>query len=213
MEEEENSYLDSSLIGPKLKYASAHLWNDSRIVAVTPFILNYQDPPFDMFSWKKKDGGFYPFVEDFKSVSKVKGEPIQKSSGEIITAFIPPYVEAGVNFTGALFVKNTGQSIWNEEELLLLGDLDNNIEITKFISFPKVEPGEKRIALFEARAPIEKSQISGNLTLFKGDKMITNAWPYNTNSYIAKNVLGQILFLRNGISSALWLFRINILGF
>ena len=205
--------LDPEALGEKYKYAFNNVWNDPRVVAVTPFIFTYQDAPFDVFSWTKKEGGFYPFVDTFKALEKPKGEPIQKTSGEIITAFVPPFVQAGGSFTGALFVRNTGQSIWNEGDLLLLRDLDNAIEITKIVSFPKMEPGERKIVLFEAGVPNERKQISGNLTLYEKEKMITNSKAYTTNSYISGDVMEQILSLRNAVASAFWIFRINVLGF
>lgn len=209
----ESNNLDPDVLGEKYKYAFKSVWNDPRVVAVTPFIYTYQDAPFDVFSWQKKDGSFYSFVDTFKSLEKPNGDPIQKSSGEILTVFVPPFVQSGGSFTGALFVKNTGQSIWNEEDFLLLRDIDNAIEITKIISFPKMEPSERNIVLFEARVPNEKKQISGNLTLYEKEKMITNSKSYNTTSYLAGDVIEQFLRLRNGIASALWMFRINILGY
>lgn len=207
-----NKNLDPDLLSAKYEYSFNHAWADSRIVAVTPFIFTYEEAPFDIFSWKKKDGSFYPFVEAFKAISKPKGEPLQKTSGEIISSFIPPFVQKGDTFTGALFVKNTGQSIWNEEELLLLRDLDNNIEITKFVSFPKMEPDEKKIVLFEASVPNTKAQITGSLTLYEKEKMITNSKAYSINIYDSAEILNQLNTLRNGVTSALWLLRINILG-
>jgi hypothetical protein len=213
MGDSSNDYLNPEELGVKYSYAYNSVWNNPRVVAVTPFIFTYLDPPFDIFSWTKKDGGFYPFVETVKALQKEDGKPIQKTSGIIIAAFTPPFVEAGGTFTGALYVLNTGQSIWNEEDLLLLRDIDNSIEITKIISFPKMEPGEKKILLFEAKAPSEKRQISGNITLFEDKKMISNAKAYNTNSYLPADFLKQLLLLRNSVASALWFFRINILGF
>ena len=205
-------YIKADLLGSKFSYSFQHTWNDERIVAVTPFIFAYEDSPFDIFSWKKKDGSFYSFVEEFKAIAKPKGDPLQKASGEIVSSFTPPYVQKGSTFTGALFVKNTGQSIWNEDDLLLLRDLDNNIEITKFVSFPKMEPNERKIVLFEAKGPNTKGHISGSLTLYEKGKMITNSSPYVINSYDSIKILGQINSLRNGIASSLWLLRINLLG-
>jgi hypothetical protein len=212
LEGEQIGNLSPEKLGPKFIYAYEGPWNNPKVVAVTPFIFTYQDPPFDVFSWKDKDGKFYPFVEVIKSISKPKGDPIQKTSGEIITAFVPPYVEVGQDFTLALFVKNTGQSIWNEEDFLLIRDLDNNLEISKILSFPTLEPGGKQIVLFEAKAPLERRLITGNLVLLEKGKMITNSRFYKASSYITGDFLEQLISIRNGLSSALWLLRINLLG-
>ena len=204
---------DPSELGDKFKYAFEHVWNDKRVVAVTPFIFTYKDPPFDIFSWKKSDGEFYSFVDTFKSLPKPKGDPLQKTSGEIISIFTPPLIKSGQIFIGALFVENTGQSIWNEEDLLLLTDLDNSIEITKMVSFEKMEPEKKSIVLFEARARGEGKQISGNLAFFEGEKMITNSKFYKSNVYSDGNVIEKFILLRNGIASAFWMLRVRFLGY
>src|SRR3989304_3561735 len=188
MEDTAGNNLDPEDLGAKFKFAFSYVWNDPRVVAVTPFIFTYEDAPFDVFSWQKKDDGYYPFVDSFKSLEKPKGEPIQKTSGEILTVFIPPFVKSGEGFTGALFVKNTGQSIWNEEDLLLLRDLDNSIEITKMVSFEKMEPEKKSIVLFEARARGEGKQISGNLALVEGEQVRVNPKFFKSNVYSDGNV-------------------------
>lgn len=68
-------FVNTDSLGEKLKYAFENVWNSKEIVTVTPFIFNYQDSPFEMFSWKKTDGSFYPFYNDVMSLAKVKGEP------------------------------------------------------------------------------------------------------------------------------------------
>lgn len=38
--------ISDSEVGRRLSYAFENVWNDQRVVAVTPFILNYPNPPF-----------------------------------------------------------------------------------------------------------------------------------------------------------------------
>ena len=63
-------------IGDRFKYAFENVWNDDKVIAVTPFILNYEEKPFVDFSWKKKDGSFYKFYFVVKEMPKVFGDPI-----------------------------------------------------------------------------------------------------------------------------------------
>lgn len=58
--------------------ASQNIWNDAQIVAITPFILNYQSYPFSAFSWvlPNRENEFYPFYYTYQSLAKVMGKPI-----------------------------------------------------------------------------------------------------------------------------------------
>ena len=203
IESQNNGYLDPAQIGSKLKLAFENTWNHPRVVVVTPFIINYQSPPFDIFSWKKPDGSFYPFFETVKSLAKTKGEPVQKTSGEILRAFLPAFVEPGQTFTIALLLKNTGQSIWNEEEVFTLRDIANKIEITKVITLPKMEPGENKIVLFEARLIVEAEKQLGYLTLFEGKNIISNAYPFEIRLYKPQNFLEYFISIKNSVAVAI----------
>ena len=70
-----NDLLDTNSLGEKLKYTYEHVWNKEQVITVTPFIFSYLDSPFEIFSWKRKEGGFYSFYDTVKSLTKVKGEP------------------------------------------------------------------------------------------------------------------------------------------
>lgn len=56
--------------------AANNVWSDENVVAVTPFILNYQSTPFSQFSWRKQDSSyFYPFFDAYRSIPKLTGTP------------------------------------------------------------------------------------------------------------------------------------------
>jgi len=58
-------------------YAADSIWQEPSIVAVTPFILNYQTFPFSQFSWQMlKTELFYPQFDVYRSLPKVAGRPI-----------------------------------------------------------------------------------------------------------------------------------------
>jgi len=202
LESQNNPYLDPNQIGSKLKFAFENTWDHSRVVAITPFILNYGHSPFDVFSWKKPDGSFYPFLETVKSLPKTRGEPIQKTAGEILGAFLPAFGEPGQTFTIALLIRNTGQSIWNEEEPIFLRDMTDQIEITKVKTFAKMEPGELKIALFEAKLITETEKQLGYLTLFEGKNIISNAYPFEIRIYQPQSFPDYLESIKNSISAA-----------
>lgn len=68
-------YLSDHQISLYYQYALTHQWTDTNIVAITPFLLNAQDGPFALFSFKGKDGIFKEFSSTLSSFS-TKGEPL-----------------------------------------------------------------------------------------------------------------------------------------
>ncbi len=69
------AYYSQDVVSDYIKQAYENVWlKDDRVVGVMPFTV-YYDPPFDHFSWVKKDGGFYPQFEAIKSIKKVAGRP------------------------------------------------------------------------------------------------------------------------------------------
>ncbi len=124
------------------------VWNAPNIVAVTPFIINYQDAPFEIFSWKKKDGTFYDFYYDIQRLSKIKGEPKQDNKGEIQTVLLPEVIQVDEKQYGIAYIKNTGQKIWKIgiPETILVEN--GTIEISSTNPLSDLEPGKTGPVLY-----------------------------------------------------------------
>lgn len=130
-----------TLIAEKLKYAFEQVWSkDEKVVAVIPFILNYQQEPFYQFSWKNKDGSYYPIYETMQMIQKKKGNPIQRIEGNVILSFLNPLMFAGRDQKGLFVARNTGQAIWKQSDAHVINEpldgfgslLDIKISNTKF---------------------------------------------------------------------------------
>jgi hypothetical protein len=85
----ENRWLSRHAIAEYYEIAFKDIWvNDKRIVAVTPFLLNYQDPQFSRFSWRVLGAETYhPQYYTVQKIEKTRGEPLEKPSskfGELI---------------------------------------------------------------------------------------------------------------------------------
>jgi len=131
-------------ISEELKNSYLYAWNDKNVVAVTPFILNYQDRPFNNFSWKKPEGGFYDFYHEIQNMKKTKGVPVQDNDFKIISIIKTP--ETNKTIYGIALVKNTGQKIWQKEEIFSINS-KRNITVNAF--FPsETEPFHKNLMLF-----------------------------------------------------------------
>jgi len=108
-----NGNLKPSRLSDRFLTAYKDIWlADERIVAVTPFILNYQESPFDIFSWKDIEGEFYEFYYEVQKIEKVKGNPIQNRALKVIALLFPKIIKKDGLSYGLAYAKNTGQSIW-----------------------------------------------------------------------------------------------------
>lgn len=104
-------------IGKNISIASEQAWKDPRIVAITPFVFNYQGAPFDGFSWKLLgNGGLYSFAENYKSIPKKSGQPQQRESYEFSAPLIPHELISNSSYHLTTQIKNIGQGIIDESD-------------------------------------------------------------------------------------------------
>lgn len=83
------------------QYVLTHQWADSNIVAITPFLLNAQDGPFEVFSFKNEDGEYKEYAQTLSSYA-TKGKPkLATSKNEVERSTSPS--------------ASTGQTIGNTE--------------------------------------------------------------------------------------------------
>jgi len=109
-------FYDQSTIVEYTKQAFEDVWlKDEKVVAVTPFILNYPFYPFENFSWLDGEGIPYPQYETVKNIQKVRNEPVQIQKYEVVKFSLPSFLPANFIFKGKISLKNTGQSIWGEK--------------------------------------------------------------------------------------------------
>ena len=178
-----NQNLTEDEIGKSLVYAYTNVWNDSRVVAVTPFILNYPQAPFGIFSWQKSDGSFYSFYDKVRNLAKTKGTPTQIVSGQILGALAQPIIPIGSDYIGAILARNTGQSIWNSKTILIGSDFINTP--VKSITFQDIEPTQLGLIIFKAAAPENTGIYTRSLFLTDiKNQRITNSFPIE--AYLVK---------------------------
>jgi hypothetical protein len=125
-------------------YVSAFetVWSTPSVIAVTPFVLNYSQKPFDAFSWKLENGVFLPQYEKVKSMKKTSGKPKQKHEFEWSEEPVPDELFIDSNYSLVAKVKNTGQSVWtsNNAKLKFTSNLpDGSIRVG---SISRTLPGQ-----------------------------------------------------------------------
>jgi hypothetical protein len=167
----------TDLIGTKLIKAYSNAWDDKKIVAVTPFVLNYLDAPFDIFSWKTKNGDFYSFYYDVQKIGKTQGEPIQESKGDILAAIIQPFHFARSSFSGVVVIKNLGQSIWNINDISIKDTVGARVLIFQD-PLSEIEPNTVTTIKIEGAIPNEPGIQTGSLSLYYKDKQMGKTYTY-----------------------------------
>ncbi len=154
-----NSLPSTETVADYYKKAYETAWNNPNIVAVTPFLLNYQEPPFDHFSFTKnryvdvlnKITGnnleYHPQYYAIQGLPKTKGIPIQISKASLTGGRVYPAVVSGQNYQISLKFKNTGQSIWNETAQVSLVVIEGKEQLgISSLDIPsnlRVKPGEE----------------------------------------------------------------------
>lgn len=164
---------DENKVAENLKYAFEEIWmKDENVVAVTPFILNYTEEPFYDFSWINKNGSYFPIYETIKNTQKIKGEPIQKVSGEVIFSFLNPLMLRNSEHKGFSIVKNTGQAIWTQSESNVVNEIQNSeikISNTKFNS---IEPFSTGLVVYTLNSPNKSINEEVRIGFYvKGEKI------------------------------------------
>lgn len=128
------------------------IWSqDSRIKAITPFIYNYPNEPFDHFSWLDQNEQLYPEYQKFIDQPKTANSPEQITKFEFYKNQIPFLVFANHEYNGQISLKNTGQSVWGEKTFCLQPKVSDQIELSSICvnSNERIYPGQIKIFSFK----------------------------------------------------------------
>lgn len=151
--------LSAAAVAANITVAAASVWTDQRIAAVTPFIFNYQDVPFDHFSWKKLGSGeFYDMYRSYQAIPKTKGEPRRRESYTLLSPLIPPALIADTSYTLSAAIRNDGQGILNPAEYSL--NVDGTV--------PTIEPEGKGTVTIRLTTPKQTGPFRLTVTLTRG---------------------------------------------
>ncbi len=87
------SRLTSSDISTYLEVAAQTVWNNPGVVAVTPFLFNYQEPLFAMFSWLLPGTQSpQPFFLTYQRLPKTRGYPLLAPSEAYLSLLGTPLI-------------------------------------------------------------------------------------------------------------------------
>lgn len=187
-------------------------WNNQQLVAVTPFLLNYQEAPFDHFSFKRIIDGvqeriilapvqspvtfpYYSFYKKIQDLPKIAGQPVQNISAKLLKGEVYSSIVAGQSYLISLSFKNTGQSIWNDREPVKLVPLQSGQELgiqeVSLAAGTKVEPDNEYTFNISLKAP-QRGIYKVRLNLFSGNKQFSSE-PVEFTTEVKEPVILQIL--------------------
>ena len=163
---------DQEVVAKNMKYAFENVWTkDKRIVAVTPFLLNYTEEPFFDFSWKNNDGSYFKIYSLIQEIQKTKGSPVQLISGEVVFNFLNPLMVRNTNQTGFSVIKNTGQAIWTQGESNVISESETEIEISN-TKFNQIEPFSSGLVTYTLKTPQENNVFNVRLGFYvRGERI------------------------------------------
>lgn len=137
------SLLSSDQVGANLIIAANTIWNDSSIVAITPFVLSYQGLPFDHFSWKKlSSSDYYSQYGIYQGLIKIHGQPKQREKYTVKEKIIPESLVAGSTYVLSALLKNQGQGILSVQDEYTMEFLTDPIFPSVFDPLPIMEPDQ-----------------------------------------------------------------------
>ncbi|MDH7475952.1 MAG: hypothetical protein QHH09_00570 [Microgenomates group bacterium] len=176
--------LSRETIAQNFRLAYENVWlPDGRVMAVTPFVFDYQGPPFLGFSWKLPSSIvsdqeiFFPQYFSVQSITKVKGEPEQEEKGIIIADF-PKEIVAHSNYHLTFKIKNFGQGFWDKEAGYTLQLTDFPYDRYIISDLNKLKPfDETEVDLyFKTNGNLGKK--AAKIALFKNKEKILESRPW-----------------------------------
>ncbi|TSC66694.1 MAG: Uncharacterized protein CEO21_116 [Microgenomates group bacterium Gr01-1014_80] len=205
----------SDVVSKHLKDAFQNAWGSGQIAAVTPFLLNYQEPPFDHFSFKKLTGEgqrvkltsnrevlgarypeFYSHYDNVADLPKTAGHPVQENKASLEKGEIYNSLVGGQEYSIPLTFKNTGQSIWNEYgQVKLVVSQGLALEVVEIPKAVRVEPNQDYTFDIKLKAPLSGSYKTV-LNLYEGGKPFGSKPPEFTTEVKSPVVLVINSFLK-----------------
>ena len=178
----ETGWKNNRYTANNFQIAYENVWgSDNRVVAVTPFVFNYQSEPFLGFSWKHQgEESFYPQYDMIKELTKEKGEPEIIEKGTLEQAF-PAEIVANSNYHFTLTLKNSGQAIWDEKDdyrLFLMNNQPTPFEYF-FSDLKDGEPNrEAEASIFIRTSKTAEGTHAVKIALKKNNETIAETKPW-----------------------------------
>jgi len=151
-----------------------------QVKAITPFIYNYPNPPFEHFSWLDKNEKLFPEYNIIVNETKKKNKPEQITKYEFQKIHLPIIMLTNKEYIGQIYIKNTGQSIWGETPFCLNPHSSPNITLDAICADNLVSPNQ--IKIFTFKFTVHSSTLFNKSYLSFGDLPQIEITPLNSTS-------------------------------
>jgi hypothetical protein len=171
---------------------------DNRVIAVTPFILNYQDEPFDHYSWQKINSNeFYEPYLAVQKMIKIKGQPYQEEKLTLISK-LPEKLIKNSTYQISLIIKNEGQGFWDQKDGygLIIEGLPADSRYL-FSDFSSLLPFEERKIWLYLKTSEKTDKLKLKISLTKAGKAVNQIdWNLEIVPEIDIKLITKLLFKR-----------------
>jgi len=175
----EGKYKDRRMLTPDtvseyFQIAANDVWTNQQIVAITPFVYNYQDNPFDHFSWKKlQSSDFYVMYTVYQNILKTAGKPKQDEIFTTDYSLFPDSLVTNSTYTLETTLTNRGQGILLPNDGYTIDVVDPSKQFSFFAdTVPLLEPNEKGPIKTMVKTPNKEGQYMLSLGIKHGDTRI-----------------------------------------
>lgn len=183
------------------------LWlTDSRVKAVTPFVLNYQGEPFLQFSFLSRDVAEpYPQYAALQSMPKVAGTPEITDSAKLTIQIPETLVEESV-YQFPVTLTNVGQQIWTPDDYLfsLIQSSGHPLDLQLYSSqIPELKPFQTwkgNIALYTGKS--DESDGSVSLAWGRRSALVVTTPPHPIHIFKQPSLSIQASLYVKGLSTA-----------
>ncbi|MFA5770287.1 MAG: hypothetical protein WC894_02220 [Patescibacteria group bacterium] len=169
-------------VAENFQIAFDQIWGpDSRVVAVTPFVFDYQGAPFLEFSWKKYNSqDYYQQHYSVQAMSKIKGEPEQIEKGWI-NFKLPTDLVVQSTYHFKVKLNNLGQAVWdkdNDYQIKPVVETPNLGVSTLFEDLKDINPFEERDVYFTLKTNEDLGNKKIKFVLQKNGKniLLSDEW-------------------------------------
>lgn len=191
-------------IAQNYRLAYDKVWtSDERVVAVTPFVFDYQTQPFLGFSWKKQgEDAYYPHYYEVQAIPKEKGEPVIIEQGTL-EHNLPGELVANSNYRFTLKLKNTGQAIWDEDEGYKLSILNSQGAPFDYLfsDIKNLKPFQETNVSFYLKTTNQIGAHKTVIALTKNDRILAETDPWNFTVFPLPSLEIRLSLLPKIISS------------
>lgn len=178
------AFYKSEKVADNFRLLYNQLAGDSKVIAITPFILNYQGEPFDHFSWRKLNSStdFYSQYQEVQRLTKIKGSPVQEEQITISNSFPKKLIEESA-YEMTLLLKNSGQSILSQKDgyKLELTDWGKEGKLEHFFTdlVDRIKPFKEDGASLYLKTGSQTGHYSASLIVTKNGKPISQKIPWS----------------------------------